>query len=219
MSVSPIGLFFASLVAVLLAAGQVFNKKVVQGQNIAEAVFWIRLFAALVFTLVLIVFAWMGSPPIIHAPAALMPLDLRDIPSLVEQLRNPTNPAVRRVANSLSETTRRQLANYTPGADDLELSGSLREDFNGPNIIRGGLLYDARDFAGIMLSAETTRMLGKGPRNEVQSYTNRLLLEDLFHGAIAERRSVELFGIKGFAVSPQTAFAVYLFIEVILVLC
>src|ERR1700674_2844564 len=97
MSVSPIGLFFAALVAVLLATGQVFNKKVVEGQNIAAAVFWIRLFAALVFTLVLAVLTWMGSPPIIHAPAALAPGDLVDIPSMAYQLKNPANPAVQRI--------------------------------------------------------------------------------------------------------------------------
>jgi uncharacterized membrane protein len=218
MSVSPIGLFFAALVAVLLAMGQVFNKKVVQGQNVAAAVFWIRMFAALVFTLVLLVFTWMGSPPIIHAPAALLPGDLRDIPALADQLRNPANPAVQRIANSLSETTRKQLASYTRGAGDGELSKSLTEDFNGESIIRGGPLYNPRDFAGITLSGETKRVLGKGPRNEVLAYANRLLLEDLFHGAVAPSRSVALFGIKGVVVSPLVAFATYLLMEVILVL-
>ena len=217
MSVSPIGLFFASLVAVLLAMGQVFNKKVVQGQNIASAVFWIRTFAAVVFTVVLLVSTWMGSPPIIHAPAALMPADLRDIPTLAGQLRNPENPAMQRIANSLSVSTRKQLANYTSRAGDAELSESLREDLNGESIMTGGLLYNPHDFVGITLSAETMRVLGERPRNEVQAYANRLLLEDLFHGAIAKSRSVALFGMNGIVVSPQTAFATYLSIEIILV--
>jgi drug/metabolite transporter (DMT)-like permease len=218
MSVSPIGLFFAALVAVLLATGQVFNKKVVEGQNVAAAVFWIRLFAALVFSLVLLVFTLMGSPPTIHAPAALMPGDLRDIPSLAEQLRNPANPAMQRIASSLSETTRKQLAYYTTGVGDAELAENLRADLNGGSIVKGGLLYNTRDFAGIALSAETLRVLGRGPRNEVQSYANRLLLEDLFHGAIGQNRSVALFGMRGVMVSPLTAFTTYLLVETVLVL-
>jgi drug/metabolite transporter (DMT)-like permease len=218
MGVSPIGLFFAALVAVLLATGQVFNKKVVQGQNIAAAVFWIRFFAALVFTVVLLVLTWMGSPPTIHAPAALAPEDLRDIPSLAEQLKNPANPAVRRIVDGLTETTRKQLAQYTAGAGDAELAESLRKDLNGGSIIKGGLLYNPRDFAGIALSDENTRVLGKGPRNEAQAYANRLLLEDLFHGAIGKSRTVALFGMKAVLVSPATAFATYLLIETVLVL-
>lgn len=218
MSVSPIGLFFAALVAVLLATGQVFNKKVVEGQNIAAAVFWIRLFAALVFTVVLLVFTLMGSPPTIHAPAALAPGDISDIRSLADQLKNPANLAVQRIANSLSETTRKQLANYSSDAPDADLAENLRVDLNGGGILKGGLLYNPRDFAGITLSAETTRVLGTGPRNEAQAYANRLLLEDLFRGAIAKSRSVALFGLKGVVVSPQTAFATYLLIETVLVL-
>jgi drug/metabolite transporter (DMT)-like permease len=218
MSVSPIGLFFAALVAVLLATGQVFNKKVVEGQNVAAAVFWIRLFAAIAFTVVLLVLTWMGSPPTIHAPAALVPGDIRDISSLADQLRNPANPAVQRIVNGLSEATRKQLSNYTRGVGDPELAESLRADLNGGNITRGGLLYNTSDFAGITLSAETTRVLGRGPRNEVQAYANRLLLEDLFHGAIAQNRSIALFGLKGVEVPPHTAFAIYLLVETVLVL-
>lgn len=217
MSVSPIGLIFAALVAILLAVGQVFNKKVVQGQNVAAAVFWIRMFAALIFTAVLLVFAWMGSPPFIHAPAALVSRDLKDVPDLVDQLRNPANPAVQRIAASLSETTRKQLANHTSGADDAGLSKSLLEDFNSTRIIEGGLLYTPRDFAGITLSAETQQVLGKRPRNQVLAYANRLLLEDLFHGAIAKSQGIALFGIKGALVSPVVAFSTYLLIEIILV--
>lgn len=217
MSVSPIGLFFASLVAVLLAAGQVFNKKVVQGQNVAAAVFWIRFFAAAVFTAVLLVFTWLGSPPIVHAPAALESSDLKDIPALVNQLKHPANPAVQKIANNLSDSTRRQLADYRSGVNDAELSRSLRDDFNGQSIMRGNLLYNPQDFAGIPLSGETKRVLGDGPRNEMQAYANRLILEDLFHGAIASNRTVALFGMKGFAVSPLAAFSTYLLIEILLV--
>jgi hypothetical protein len=217
MSVSPIGLFFATLVAILLATGQIFNKKVVQGQNVAAAVFWIRVFAAVVFTLVVLVFTWMGSPPFIHSPAAIIPGDLRDIPALADQLRNPANPAVQRIANSLSDATRKQLSNYQSGAGDAELSRSLTADFNGPTVIRGNLLYNPHDFAGVILSPETTQGLGKGPRNEARAYVNRLLLEDLFPNAIARNRSVALFGIKGIEVSPQVAFATYLLLEIILV--
>ena len=43
MSVSPLGLPFAAILAFFLAIGEVCNKKVVEGQQVA-AVFWIRIF-------------------------------------------------------------------------------------------------------------------------------------------------------------------------------
>jgi len=217
MNVSPVGLFFAALVAVLLATGQVFNKKVVQGQNIAAAVFWIRLFAALVFSLVLGFFALEGSPPFIHSPAPLTAEDLKDIPTLVRQLKNPTSPAIKAISNRLSPATQQRITAYTGHSEDAELSKALIADMNSTRIIEGDLLYNAHNFAGVRLSDETKRVLGKVPRNEVRAYANRLLLEDLFSGSIAANRSVALFGVNKLPASPQLAFTTYLLVEIVLV--
>jgi hypothetical protein len=217
LSLSSIGLLFAAVLAVLLAIGEVFNKKVVEGQEVVAAVFWIRVFAVLEFTVILLLFSWRGSPPLIHPPATIVAEDLQDIPALAYQLKNPANAAVERIADSLSETTRKRLADYGSSAGDLELSKSLREDFNGARIIKGDLLYNPGDFADVVLSAETRRVLGKGPRSEVRSYANRLLLEDLLPGAIANRQKCALFGMEGVMVAPWAAFAAYLLIEVVLV--
>ncbi len=217
MNLSPIGLIFAAAVAVFLAIGQVANKKVVEGQNVVAAVFWIRAFAVPVFAVVLLALALRGSPPLIHSPAALAPGDLTNIPALAEQLRNPANPAMRRIAGSLSETTGKLLADSGGGANDAELSKALRADFSGNRILGGDLLYNPRDFAGVSLSAETLRVLGKNPRGEVRRYANRLLLEDLFPGSIARKPDCNLFGITSLSVRPQLAFGIYLLIEVVLV--
>jgi uncharacterized membrane protein len=217
MSLSPIGLLFAAAVAVFLSLGQVTNKKVVEGQNVLAAVFWIRAFALPVFALVLAGFALGGSLPRIHAVAALKQEDLKDIPALAAQLNSPANAAVRLVAGRLSETTRKQLASYREGDSDGELARALRTDLNSNRIIAGELLYNERDFAGIPLSEETRHILSGKPRGEVRSYANRLLVDDLFAGAIAADSSSNLFGIKTLAVSPRMAFAIYLLIEIVLV--
>lgn len=217
MSLSPIGLVFAAAVAIFLALGQVTNKKVVEGQDVVAVVFWIRMFAAPIFAAVLFGFAWNGSPPLIHAAAALRQEDLLDVPLLANQLKNPGNLAVRKIAGDLSENTRNQLAIYRGPANDAALAESLRLDFNGSRIINGDLLYNSRDFAGVMLSAETLRVLGGKPRGQVQYYANRLLLEDLFPNTIAPDTTSDLFGMKSLEVSPQVAFAVYMLIEIVLV--
>jgi uncharacterized membrane protein len=217
MNLSPIGLMFAAEVAVFLAIGQVANKKVVEGQNVAASVFWIRAFALPVFAVVLLALAFRGSPPLIHAPAALKPEDLTDIPGLAEQLRNPANPAVRRIAGSLSNTTLTLLSNYSNGAFGAKLAENLRKDFDSNRILGGELLYNSKDFAGVKLSPETLHVLGKNPRGEVRLYANRLLLEDLFPGSIAQKPNCNLFGLQSLSVRPQMAFGVYLLIEVILV--
>ena len=217
MNLSPIGLMFAAAVAVFLAIGQVANKKVVEGQNVVAAVFWIRAFAVPIFAVVLLTLAFRGSPPLIHSPAALKQKDLTDIPALAEQLRNPANPAVRRIAGRLSETTRKLLSDSSSGAFSAELAEKLGKDFNGNRILGGELLCNPKDFAGVKLSPETLNVLSKGPRGEVRSYANRLLLEDLFRGSIVRKPNCNLFGLQSLSVRPQTAFGVYLLIEVILV--
>ena len=217
ISLSPIGLLAAAALAVILAGGEVCNKKVVEGQQVVAAVFWIRVFAVLGFTVVLLVFLWKGSPPFVHAPAALKPEDFRNIPALAAELRNPANPVAQKVASSLSVTTRQQLVNYKSGFGDAELAKALSEDLNSERVIEGELLYKQRDFAGVALSSETMQVLGKGPHGEGRSYANRLLLEDLFPGTIAKTGKTALFGMKGVMVPPGTAFGAYLFIEVLLV--
>ena len=217
MSLSPIGLLFAAAVAIFLSLGQVTNKKVVEGQNVLAAVFWIRAFAAPVFALVLAGFALSGSVPKIHTVAALNGGDLRDISALAGQLKTPSNAAVRLVAGRLSPATRSELASYRSRVDDAELARALRADLNSNRIIAGELLYNEHDFAGVPLSAETRRILSGKPRGEVRSYANRLLLDDLFPGAIAADATSNLFGLKSLAVSPMLAFSIYLLIEVVLV--
>ena len=208
---------FAAAVAVFLAIGQVANKKVVEGQNVVAAVFWIRAFAVPIFAVVLLVLAFRGSPPLIHSPAALKQEDLTDIPALAEQLRNPANPAVRRIAGSLSETTRKLLSDSSSGAFSAELAESLRKDLNGNRMLGGELLYNPQEFAGVKLSPETLNVLRKNPRGEVRSYANRLLLDDLFPRSIARKPNCNLFGLQSLSVRPRAAFGVYLLIEVILV--
>ena len=217
ISLSPIGLFFAAVLAILLAFGEVCNKKIVQGQNVAAAVFWIRLFSVLEIIVVMLVFAWKGSPPIIHPVAALAQGDLRNIPVLVEQLKNPANDMQRSIAANLSEATLKRIYSYRTGVDDAELAKILSADMNSSRIIEGNLLYDARRLSGVTLSAETLRVLSKKPHGETQAYANRLLVQDLFPGAIAGSRGSALFGLQRVIVSPHAAFVMYLFIEVILV--
>lgn len=217
LSLSALGLFFAAVLAILLAVGEVFNKKVVEGQEVIAAVFWIRVFAVLEFSVILMVFCWKGSMPLIHPTAALEAQDLKDIPVLVYRLTHPANAAVEKILGSLSESTRRQLSDYESGAGNSALSKALISDFNGEHIIKGDLLYNAEDFAGVTLSEKVFRVLDRKPRGEGKSYANRLLLEDLFPGTIVGRQQCNLFGMEGVPVDPWMAFGVYLLIEVILV--
>lgn len=217
VGLSPAGLFFAAILAALLALGEVCNKKLVQDQKVVVAVFWIRLFAVLEITAVLLVFAWRGSPPVIHPAAALTQGDIQNIPALAEQLRNPASPAVQRIADRLSPTTRTQLATYRKGTDDTELANSLRADFNGAQILDEAALFHGNDLTGIPLSVETRNVLDQKPSGEMRVYANRLLLEDLFRASIARSRRSPLFGLNSVMVAPRVAFSVYLLIEIVLV--
>lgn len=219
IGLSPIGLIFAAILAVILAFGEVCNKKIVQGENVVSAVFWIRLFSLLEIIAVMMVFAWRGSPPLIHPAASIAEGDLGNIPALVNYLKNPANDAELNITGKLSASTLTELRNYRSGGSDAEISKSLSQDLNSSRIIEGSLLYNAHDFAGVALSAETRRVLANKPHGETQAYANRLLLEDMFPGAIRKNRGSALFGMQSVIVSSRVAFATYLLIEVILIAC
>ncbi len=214
---SSIGLFFAALVAVFLAIGQVTNKKVVEGQNVIAAVFWIRLFAALFLPIVVLVYYLHGSPSLIHAPAAIAQDDLRNLPALAEQLAHPSTPAASKIAARLSPATRELLATFPGKTTEAELAKSLRADLNSDRIIKGELLTASGEFANVDFSAQTREVLANKPRGEVRSYANRLILEDAFPGIIEPNRTISLLGVKSWQVTPGAAFAVILFFEVLLV--
>jgi drug/metabolite transporter (DMT)-like permease len=213
LMLSPIGLLLAAVLSVTNVITDVARKKVADRHELVASTFWIRVFAALVFTVALLVRIFAGSPPVIHAPAALTAADIKDQSGLTGKLRQPTDPVSQLVSGRLSDKTRQALA-VEAGAGSEALDG-LVTDLN--TIIKGGSIYDQQRFVGVNLSSQTQDLLAKNPQSEALAYLNRLLLEDAFPNEFAQHRNPALFGIASATVPPLTAYLVYLAIVVALI--
>lgn len=98
------------------------------------------------------------------------------------------------------ETFQQAAARYSSGKPDSKsLRKSLAESLN--TALEGRWFYDATNFAGVVLDAETQRMLAANPKGHELDRLNRRLLEDAFPEAI-ERKSWEWVGSLGFFLLP-----------------
>ena len=231
LTLSPIGLLLAAATSVSNVFADVSRKKVMERNELVAATFWVRVFAALVFTVAIVAYMLAGSPPVIHAPSPLTAANVRNFPALAAKLQQPANEVSRFIAARLSDSTRKFLADYKgPSSDAGVLVSSLLRELNGTNVIRGTLIYNEQRFSGVALSSETRRLLANRPPNELSTllnkvlpqseslaYLNLLLLEDAFPQEITKDHNCALFGAASLPVSPRVAFLAYLTIDVILI--
>ncbi len=209
LALSPIGLLLAAALSVTNVITDVARKKVVDRHELVASTFWIRVFAAVVFTVALLVRSLGGSPPVIHAPAAFSAADVKDPAGLARRLGQPADSVSQFVSSRLSDKGRQSLQD--PSVSITNLVGDLNA------LIRGGSIYDAQRFEGVSLSSESRRLLTQNVRSEALAYLNRLLLEDAFPKELAQNRKAALFGMASLAVSPLMAYLAYLAVVVALI--
>ena len=71
LTLSTIGLLLAAATSVSNVFADVSRKKVMARCELVAATFWVRVFAALVFTAAIVAYMIAGSPPVIHATASV----------------------------------------------------------------------------------------------------------------------------------------------------
>lgn len=99
-----------------------------------------------------------------------------------------------------NETFTQAAARFSAGrSESKSLRKSLAESLN--TVLEGRWFYDATNFAGVDLDAETQKMLAANPKGHELDRLNRRLLEDAFPEAI-ERKSWEWVGSFGFYLLP-----------------
>jgi len=229
LTLSPIGLALAAATSVSNVFADVSRKKVMARCELVAATFWVRVFAALVFTAAIVAYMIAGSPPVIHATASVAASDIKDLPALAAKLKQPSDGVSKYLAGRLSETNRQLVADYRGNpAETGPLSEALVGELN--KIIKGGMIYTEQRFAGVNLSAGTQKLMAQRPQSklsdllnhvlplsESRAYLNLLLLEDAYPREIAKDHHSALFGITALSASPWVAFLAYLFIDVILI--
>jgi Ca2+-binding RTX toxin-like protein len=117
-------------------------------------------------------------------PLVLAPSDLLDLPAFATALASgTTDPTMQLVRSRFSAAGLALLdsGTATPG----QLRDLFIDEFNA--IIDAGIgLYDAVAFAGVALRPETLALVAENPIGFELNQLNRMLLEDLFGGAIAD---------------------------------
>jgi uncharacterized membrane protein len=218
LTLSSFGLFLAAVLSICNMFTDVSRKKVVERHDLVASTFWIRIFAALVLTAALLAHILSGSPPVIHAVAALSPNDLKDTQSLAVKLMRPSDAVSHFLQQQLSPAGRSRLEDLSQAGGSPEgLRAALADSLN--TIIKGPLIFESKRFVQVQRSAETERLLAQNAQSETLAYLNRLLIEDAYPQEIARNRNAALFGYSGMMVSAGFAFFVYLLIDVIMITC
>jgi uncharacterized membrane protein len=212
LTLSPFGLFLAAVLSATNVLADVSRKKVVERHELIAATFWVRVFAAIVFSLPIIVFTGLGTPPLIHAPAAIAPEEIKNSETLLLKLKQGADPVSQYVWEQMPESNKQAILEAEQAKNPEPLSKALANGFN--KVIEGDSIHQERRFEGVLLSADSRGLIDKEPRFDALAYHNRVLLEDVYPEEISQRRQCALFGLSAWMVPPPVAFGIYLMIDV-----
>src|SRR5262249_12661441 len=123
------------------------------------------------------------------APWTLVSDDVLDLSALALRLSSPSGAdgVGIYVSDRLSADTIELLFEYTGGPDPV-LQQTIVDEIN--TILQSGPIYDAQNFAGVVLSPSTQQMLAQSPQGSAAVAVNRLLLDDAFPVELRAKRSL-----------------------------
>lgn len=113
------------------------------------------------------------------------PGDIRNVPAIVEKLRQPSNAVSQHLMSRFDQNLQRQIAGYTDDSKQTEaLQSELSRELN--RLIVGDSIYQEQRFAGVALSTRAKLLVGDGASGRMSSLLNRLLLEDAYPNEIGK---------------------------------
>lgn len=110
--------------------------------------------------------------------------DILQIGPILDELKQPSNPASQFVSDQLSDTTLQMVFDYKPEADPNAVTSQVLDDFN--RLIHGPSIYQEERFTGVKLADRTQALLAENLTGKEVYQLNRLLLEDIFRNNIIE---------------------------------
>ena len=123
------------------------------------------------------IYVWM---PTLLGSTTFSAAEIRDLPSLASQLKQPDRPFDAWLAARLSPATRETLARWPAQESSMDsVRAVLLTDLNTA-IIPGQAIFEPQRFAGISLREEPRRLLEQNPKGSNLERLNRLLLEDAY---------------------------------------
>lgn len=123
-------------------------------------------------------------------PSTFLPGDITNMVSLAAKLNQPsTNDGVSQYLSSQLSADARKLLSDFKGRADPQLKHALAEELN--RIIQSGPIFDTQRFAGVKLSAQTTKLLGQTPTGPDVARLNRTLILDAYPMEISKGRSMK----------------------------
>jgi hypothetical protein len=92
---------------------------------------------------------------------------------------------IRLFARRLQDSVKTDLAGYSPSSENAKaVVNALVKDVNA--VLSGPSIYDAARFHGVVLRAETARLVAENPQGQQLARLNKLLLEDAYPGELAK---------------------------------
>lgn len=139
-------------------------------------------------------------------PTTLTAGDLKDLPALAEKLKQPTNAVAVYLNGRLSDRARQALARSEGAAlSSTALQTNLLAELNA--IIEGPSIYEPQRFSGVLLRAETSRLLAQKPEGTELARLNRRLLEEACPAEIQRKQGTHeiVETIQTFVQNQQTS--------------
>jgi hypothetical protein len=135
-----------------------------------------------------------GMSEWIDVKKAILPKDIKDVPTLAEKLKQKSDPISAFLSSQLDKTTVEHLDRAA--TQPKKLRTMLAKDLNAVvhcvvavetnrgEVVTNQLLYTEERFAGASLSDETKAMIAKKPYSKDLSRLNRMLLRDSYPAAL-----------------------------------
>ncbi len=117
--------------------------------------------------------------------------DIKDLPSLVAKLKEPSDAVSKFVAGELSAETKQAIAEYDGAASETTLRFHLARDLD--DIVardtrsakkKKPTLYEEARFSGVSLQERTQQLLAQDPKGIDRCRLNRMLLADAYPQAL-----------------------------------
>ncbi len=109
---------------------------------------------------------------------------ITDFAAFASKLTNGSDAVSVYLRSRLQDSVKTDLAAYSPSNENAKAVNALVKDLNA--VIVGPSIYDKARFSGVILRAETARLVAENPGGQQLARLNKLLIEDAYPGQLAK---------------------------------
>jgi FHS family L-fucose permease-like MFS transporter len=136
--------------------------------------------------------------------------NIKDVSALANKLKQKADPVSAFVADNLSESTKKALADYKgSGPEDKQMRLALAQDLN-EIVKKPASIYDQQRFSGVNLQPKTKELVSQEKPTETTAYVNRVLLQDAYSQELVYKEGFYCISDKGASMLASLGFVCFL---------